>query len=235
MTQSPDCVMMDVFMPFYQVKNCNFGATKANATGPTGVGYALLDSGGSTISSRTTTGVYQTAPGIYGANVLFPDTFRGQILWDTGTFFSKTYYATESYNYEDNNPLLSDVYSQIISMSSSIDLLNQEVQAVSGSVSTSIAIANQSAVNAYGAYIKANQISGSLENIAININSITSSLGNFGNTMQDLYDIQFGRWHIINNQMIFYRSDNVTELVRFNLFDDQNVPSMDAVFDRVRV
>lgn len=49
------------------------------------------------------------------------------------------------------------------------------------------------------------------------------------------YDISGGRWRIVGNQMIFYRSDNATEVVRFNLFDDLGAPSMDAVFERVKV
>ena len=48
-------------------------------------------------------------------------------------------------------------------------------------------------------------------------------------------DIQYGRWYINNNQMIFYKEDNVTEVARFNLFDDNGNPTMDAVFDRVKI
>lgn len=54
-------------------------------------------------------------------------------------------------------------------------------------------------------------------------------------TIAQLYDIQFGRWKIVANQMVFYKDDNVTEVVRFNLFDDAGFPSMDAVFERVKV
>jgi hypothetical protein len=54
-------------------------------------------------------------------------------------------------------------------------------------------------------------------------------------TLAQLYDISFGRWHIVGNQMVFYKEDNVTEVARFNLFDDTATPSMDAVFQRTRV
>lgn len=50
-----------------------------------------------------------------------------------------------------------------------------------------------------------------------------------------LYDVQFGRWHIVNNQMLFYAPDNTTLLATFNLFDQNGVPTMDAVFERVFV
>ena len=50
-----------------------------------------------------------------------------------------------------------------------------------------------------------------------------------------LIDIEGGRWRIIGNQMIFYRSDNSTEIARFNLFDASGTPTMDDVFERQRV
>ena len=53
--------------------------------------------------------------------------------------------------------------------------------------------------------------------------------------MQRLIDIEYGRWKIIGNQMIFYKEDNSTVIATYNLFDDLGVPSMDAVFDRVKV
>lgn len=49
------------------------------------------------------------------------------------------------------------------------------------------------------------------------------------------FDIAGGRWRIVGDQMIFYASDNVTEVTRFNLFDDGGNPSSDAVFERVKV
>lgn len=159
-------------MALLQLKNVNFGRTRLNATGSTGVGYQLLDTAGSVVSSRTTTGVYQTAPGIYAAYISFPDSFKGQVLWDTGTAFLTASYATEQYNYEENNPKVDLTY-----------------------------------------------------------NVVTSMTG----TLNSIYDIQYGRWRIVGDQMIFYKDDNATEVVRFNLFDDAGNPTMDAVFERVKV
>lgn len=159
-------------MALSQLRNVNFGRTRLNATGSTGVGYQLLDTAGTVVSSRTTAGVYQTAPGIYAAYVSFPDDFRGQVLWDTGTAFLTASYATEQYNYEENNPKVDSVY-----------------------------------------------------------NVVTSMTG----TLNSIYDIQYGRWRIVGDQMIFYKDDNATEVVRFNLFDDAGNPTMDAVFERVKV
>ena len=50
-------------------------------------------------------------------------------------------------------------------------------------------------------------------------------------------DIEGGRWKIDQdtNQMIFYKSDNVTEVARFNLRDSSGNPNAESVFARVRV
>ena len=44
-----------------------------------------------------------------------------------------------------------------------------------------------------------------------------------------------GKWEIVGNQMIFYKSDNTTEFMRFNLFNSAGAPSMDNIFKRERV
>lgn len=160
-------------MALQQLRNVNFGRSCSNATGSTGVGYALLDVSGSTVQPRTTTGVYQltSGSGLYAAYVSFPNDFRGQLLWDTGSAFVTASYATEQFNVEENNPRVDDIQRTL------------------------------------------NMMSG---------------------TVAQLYDISFGRWHIVANQMRFYKEDGVTEICRFNLFDDLGNPSMDAVFERVR-
>jgi len=159
-------------MSLSQLRNVNFGRTRLNATGSLGVGYQILDIAGSVVTPRTTSGVYQTAPGIYAAYVTFPDKFRGQLLWDTGSTFLTASYATEQYNAEENNP--------------NVDVVLDTIQEITG-------------------------------------------------TLNSIYDIQFGRWRIVSNQMIFFKEDNSTEVARFDLFDDAGNPTMDAVFERTRV
>jgi hypothetical protein len=149
------------------------------------VGYEVFDHAGVSVISRTTTGVYQTAPGIYAAYIAFPDNFRGSIVWDTGTAFATASYATEQYNVEENDPRIDAIHSASVYVSSSMTTVLSTLSYVSGVVGS-------------------------------------------------LYDIQFGRWHIVGNQMIFYRDDNVTEIARFDLFDDTGTPTMDAVFERVK-
>jgi len=47
-------------------------------------------------------------------------------------------------------------------------------------------------------------------------------------------NIQFGRWKVddTNKEMIFYDSDNATEIVKYQLFDKSGSPSISEVFDR---
>jgi hypothetical protein len=163
-------------MPQSLLKNVNFGKLKADATGSLGVGYQLLDQTGSIVLSRTTSGVYQTAPGIYAAYVTFPDSFSGQVLWDTGThFFTSASYATDEYNVT----------------AAAIDTAK--------------------------------------------IDSIYDVVTSMTGTLNSIYDIQFGRWRIVNDKMLFYKEDNATLIAEFNLFDDAGNPTMDAVFERTRV
>lgn len=57
----------------------------------------------------------------------------------------------------------------------------------------------------------------------------------FGKAVQFFYGIEGGRWQIVNNQMIYYAADNITEICRFNLYDADGQPTMKNVFERYRV
>lgn len=63
----------------------------------------------------------------------------------------------------------------------------------------------------------------------------TNEIGQVTEDLTFLQDIEGGKWQIIGNQMIFYKSDNTTEVARFNLFDSDGNPTMINVFDRQRV
>ena len=49
-----------------------------------------------------------------------------------------------------------------------------------------------------------------------------------------LKNIEGGRWKITNNQMIFYKEDNITEIAKFDLFDSVGYPTVVNVYERVR-
>jgi len=48
-------------------------------------------------------------------------------------------------------------------------------------------------------------------------------------------DVEGGRWKILNNQLIFYKEDNITEIAKFNLFDKLDAPTDVDVYERVRI
>ena len=61
------------------------------------------------------------------------------------------------------------------------------------------------------------------------------TVGYLQSDIQFLLDVEGGKWQIVANQMIFYKQDGITEVMRFNLFDASGNPTMDAVSKRVRV
>ena len=60
-------------------------------------------------------------------------------------------------------------------------------------------------------------------------------IGPEDDAMDFMKNIEGGKWQITGNQMIFYKSDNTTEVCRFNLFDSDGDASMVNVFKRERV
>ena len=51
-----------------------------------------------------------------------------------------------------------------------------------------------------------------------------------------LKDIEGGKWELVGNQMIFYASDNITEVSRFNMFDSSGNPTTTGdIYKRERV
>ena len=67
------------------------------------------------------------------------------------------------------------------------------------------------------------------------VSEIHAMVSSITGSIQLLRDMTTGRWIIENNQMKFYKEDNVTLVATFDLYDDNGVPSMDPVFERVKV
>ena len=53
--------------------------------------------------------------------------------------------------------------------------------------------------------------------------------------LQQVYDKEGGKWQLVGNQMICYKEDNITEIMRFNLYDESGASSMENVYRRERV
>jgi hypothetical protein len=58
--------------------------------------------------------------------------------------------------------------------------------------------------------------------------------GSIGSAVNFMNDVQGGRWQVVSNQMVFFKSDNVTEVARFNLFDENGNPTTVNPFERRR-
>lgn len=59
-------------------------------------------------------------------------------------------------------------------------------------------------------------------------------VGYLEDDVKNIIDCEFGNWQILNNQMIFLKTDG-SELMRFNLYDEDGKPSMQSIFKRVKV
>lgn len=77
-------------------KVCNMGSSQIGLEGI--IGVTLLNPDGTIHTARTTVGIYEidNNSGCYGANIEFPDGWKGSLLWDTGE--SDPVYAVEEYN-----------------------------------------------------------------------------------------------------------------------------------------
>lgn len=69
------------------------------------------------------------------------------------------------------------------------------------------------------------------------VTSATVALESVAEDITFIKDIEGGMWKIDRaaKQMIFYKSDNDTEIARFNLFDMKGLPSVDLIYKRSRV
>jgi hypothetical protein len=59
--------------------------------------------------------------------------------------------------------------------------------------------------------------------------------GSMGQAINQLFDESGGKREIVGTQEIFYKADGVTEIMRFNLFDQAGNPSATNVYKRERV
>jgi hypothetical protein len=70
-----------------------------------------------------------------------------------------------------------------------------------------------------------------------NVEANNPKIDDIYTTTENVWQATAGRWKInsISNEMVFYKEDNVTEILRFKLFDEAGQPTTDAVFERLRV
>ncbi|MAF25689.1 hypothetical protein CL634_08985 [bacterium] len=69
------------------------------------------------------------------------------------------------------------------------------------------------------------------------VDNTLHTLSLMSSSIDATFHMTTGKWEIDSDtkQMIFYKEDNTTELTRFNLFDENDNPSVKSVFSRVKV
>lgn len=92
--------------------------------GLTTVGYQLFEPNGDPVGARITSGITErgTNTGIYGASVSLPDTFEGEIRWDTGG--GSPIYASEDLH---TSPAAVTMNAEIIENASTPAVMNVEI------------------------------------------------------------------------------------------------------------
>lgn len=90
---------------------------------------------------------------------------------------------------------------------------------------------------------KVDNVQSDVDNIEINLTNLNSTVSGQDTKLDDiltniqfLIDVEGGAWKIdeITNEMIFYKADNTTEIMRFNLYDLNGLPSHEVVAERRR-
>ena len=100
---------------------------------------------------------------------------------------------------------------------------------------------NISTAGTYVCYITSPGIPTITKDIIVDAESVADSVWSDTTAVNLLADIEFikdvegGRWKIINNQLIFYKDDNITQIAVFNLYDKNNNPAETNVYERVRL
>ena len=71
------------------------------------------------------------------------------------------------------------------------------------------------------------------------VDNVIHTLNMISSSVDFTRHITAGRWHIIESgddrHMVFYKEDNETEVIRFNLTDADGNPTVSSVFQRTKV
>ena len=139
---------------------------------------------------------------------MIPDGYSSlHIMWDTGDFFYKKFYASEVFD-----------ASQFFVLSSSLESL---VGPVSSTRDEVIELCNEFLDMKKG-----------LSDVTDDIAAVNTNITKIMLDLDVVKDYSEGRWKMQDSKMIFFKSDNVTEIARFDLLDDAGLPSMENVFER---
>jgi len=71
--------------------------------------------------------------------------------------------------------------------------------------------------------------------VTLSEDNILSTISGLNVDLQFISDLESGKHVLVANQLICYKPDNITELIRFNLYDAGGSPTTDDVYRRDRV
>ena len=74
-----------------------------------------------------------------------------------------------------------------------------------------------------------------VEGTTVDLEYLKTSADSTEAIVQFISDLESGKHVLVGNQLICYKPDNVTELIRFNLYDAGGTPTTDNVYQRDRV
>ncbi len=217
----------------------SFVATVRNPADTTGSVFPVTQSGMPGLYRFDVTPAFLMSGGYgeYGAVVEINTT--GPVLRDV---FTNVLRVTREDFDSLSSSLASSIWDEpnglhVISGSTGDSLMSASISvAISASVSVdNAAIADAVWDEAINGHLTSGSTGWVLDRLDRSVQSVSGTISQMSGTLSQLYNVSFGRWRITANQMIFYADDNSTEIARFNLFDDVGSPSMDAVFERVKV
>jgi hypothetical protein len=115
----------------------------------------------------------------------------------------------------------------IVSTTSSI---NSKVDIIDTNVDTVVTTTNS--INS-----KVDILDTNLDALIVDTTAIDVKIDGIQTLIEFIRDVEGGKWRIDStlNQMIFYKPDNTTELMRFNLYDANGTQSSNVITERRRV
>lgn len=84
---------------------------------------------------------------------------------------------------------------------------------------------------------KVTAVNGQLQNLKISQDNLQSEITIIKDDIEFIKQIESGRWKInkSTSEMIFYKDDNTTEIMRFKLYNEFGQPNVEGPFERERL
>lgn len=134
---------------------------------------------------------------------------------------------------------LLDIAADQVLIQADISVINTSLGTMDGSLISLASDIGTMQGDLSGIGISITAIDANVVTIDTNIGTIQTDISNLSIAQQFMADIEGGRWVLDTdaNQMILYKADNITEIARFNLYDEAGTPTSDPsrIAERTRV